>query len=197
LTRMLFCRVGWMPKYQGEKDSQGKVDIQGGGKFVPEHGFGYEMYNFLPDDQGNVYGYVRGGGKMDIDRLGAKRGDKSISQVLVIWVATHPKEGGMCIVGWYNDATVFRSHQPCPQHLTGKRPLPDRSYQWGFRVVAKYGDTLLLGENNRTFLVPQATEDSSGMGQRHIWYADEKKDQALRQRVLEYVENKGHQRSGY
>jgi hypothetical protein len=188
---MLFCRVGWMPRYQGEKD------IQGGGVFVDEHGFGYEMYNFLPDDQGNFYGYVKGGAEMNIERLGAKQGDKSVSQVLVIWVATHPKEGGMRMVGWYNNATVFRSHQPCPQHLTGKRTLPDKSYQWGFRIVAKYGHAVLLGENDRTFPIPQATKDSSGMGQKNIWYADEPKDQALCQKVLEYIQNRGRQLSGY
>lgn len=179
MTKMLFCRIGWMPDYRGERD------IQGGGEFVDEHGYGFELYNFLPDDQGNLYGYVRAGRKMSIERLGTRPKADSVSAVLVIWVATHPS-GGMRIVGWYRNATVFRSLQPCPGHLIDERPLPEND-KWGFNIFAKCGDAVFLPEDHRTFRIPQATERSAGMGNRNIWYADDPKDQQLCQKVLAYI----------
>ena len=192
MTKMLFCRIGWMPWYRGELDSQGKVNIHGGGSFVHKHGYGHEMYNFLSDDQGNLYGVVEVGDEksMSIERLGARPKAANVSPVLVIWVATHPREGGMRIVGWYKNATVFRRRQPCPQHLIGQRRLPDPNDQWGFRIIAKIAkkeDAVLLAEDERIFVIRQARGGSSGMGQKNIWYADAPRDQQLCQGVLEYI----------
>lgn len=180
MERMLFCRVGWMPYYRGESH------IEGGGEWVEDHGYGYEIYNFKPDEQDNLYGHVEAGREMAIDRLGASHRAESVSPVLVVWVATHPG-GGMRIVGWYKSATVFRELQPCPQHLVGKRPLPEANEHWRFRIVAKQRDAVLVKESERTFPIPKATKYSRGMGEKNIWYADSPKDQDLRQKVLEYI----------
>jgi len=99
---MLFCRIGWMSRYRGLARNE---TIVGGGVFVKEHGYGHEMFNFEPF-RGSVYGYVQPPhDNINISRLGASSKDESIIGVLVIWVA----QG--VIVGWYQDATVYRYHQ--------------------------------------------------------------------------------------
>lgn len=187
MERMLFCRICWMKWY---RDNWKEDRPRGGGSYVDKYGYGHEIYNFLPDDQGNLYGFVEAGSKMSIERLGAKSSDESVSQVLVIWVATHPEEGGMRVVGWYKNATVFRKVQSLPQHLTGRRPLPRSNDTWGFRIVAKQEDSILISEYERNVMIPKATRNSRGIGNRNIWYANDPRDQQLRQQVQEYISKK-------
>jgi len=187
VERMLFCRVGWMKWYKGKLEED---PIHGGGSYVDRYGYGHEIYNFFPDDQGNLYGFVQAGTEMSIEKLGAKSSDKSVSQVLVIWVAAPPSDYGMRVVGWYKNATVFRRVQSCPKHLTGQRPLPDPHDHWGFRIAARQKEAALLREDERTFVIPKGKGGGSGMGQKNIWYADAPKDQQLRQKMLEYISRK-------
>ena len=199
MGRMLFCRVGWMKRYEDKLEED---PIHGGGSYVDKHGYGHEIYNFLRDDQGNLYGFVEAGSnkmsiavKMAIERLEAKSSDESVSQVLVIWVAAPPRDSSMRVVGWYKNATVFRRVQSCPQHLNGQRSLPDPNDHWGFRIAAKQKDAVLLPEGERTFEIAKAKGGCSGMGQKNIWYADALKDQKLRQEVLNYISRKGSETS--
>ncbi len=41
---ILVLNVGWMDKYKGLTDDE----ITGGGDYVKKHGWGAEIYNFLP-----------------------------------------------------------------------------------------------------------------------------------------------------
>jgi hypothetical protein len=52
---MIFLRIGWMNRYQGQTAND---QITGGGAFVKEHGYGHEIFNFQPF-QGRVFGYVQ------------------------------------------------------------------------------------------------------------------------------------------
>lgn len=100
-----------MKNYQGITDDD---YIHGGGKYVSEHKFGHEIFNFTEHD-GYFYGYVQPPGYViNIDRLGAHPGDDWIDDVLVVWVATAP-EGGSVIVGWYQHARIYRYHQNAPR----------------------------------------------------------------------------------
>ena len=185
MERMLFCRVGWMNYYQGNLEED---PISGGGWYVDHYGYGHEIYNFLPDDEGNLYGFVEVGGEMSIWRLGAKFDESSMRGVVVIWCATPAQ--GLYVVGWYKNATAFRRSQPCPTHLVGKRPLPRSDDHWTFRFIARQKDAILLPANERSFEVPRATASSGGFGRKNIWYADSDGDEPLRERVLEYISSK-------
>lgn len=126
MTPLLFCNVGWMSRYQGLRGQPDK--IVGGGQFVDENGTGNEVCNFLPADDGWVYGHVetiKGDLDRDIrlDRLGST--GKQVDHVDVVWTATDPTKGGRRVVGWYRDATVYRSRQQfqkaaSPQHRADK-----------------------------------------------------------------------------
>jgi len=186
MDRMLFCRIGWMQYYQGKLEED---PIHGGGAFVDENGYGHEIYNFLPDDEGNLFGFVQVQGiGMSIWRLGANFDQNSVAGVTVVWCSSLAYD--LYIVGWYNDATAFRYTQPCPAHLVGKRPLPKSDDHWTFRVATKYANAVLLPANERDFQIPIATPTSSGFGRQNIWYADTEADRQFQQKVQEYIQSK-------
>src|SRR5579872_6420614 len=117
---MLFCNIGWMSRYRGLEHQPDK--IVGGGQYVRENDAGAEVCNFLPCDDGYVYGHVetyKGNweDKTGIDReiklqhLGATGAAPFVDGIDVIWTATHPLEKQRRIVGWYKNARVYRKRQ--------------------------------------------------------------------------------------
>lgn len=164
--RVLVCRTAWMDFYRGSKGDK----ASGGGAYVKEEGFGHELFNFLPGADGRFRGYVRPPGQgpvrdqgINIGRLGAVRGADRIDGVTVFWVATHPALGGTRVVGWYDDATVFRAWRPSPK----KRVLPNGE-DAGYMIEASTAK--LLPRDDRTFILPRATSKQSGIGQSNVWY---------------------------
>ena len=137
---VLFLHVGWARAYQGDRDdlptgtfrhlAEGNLDIG-------------EACNFK-SYRGRCYGYSPCGSAIDIERLGARPGASSISNVLVVWTATAPKRGGRYIIGWWHKAKVYR-------HIQMIRPQPRRPE---CVAVAKAGDCHLLADEDRTFRIP-------------------------------------------
>lgn len=189
---MIFFRVGWMRYYAGQNLGD---QIKGGGQFVEDHGYGHEMFNFLPYD-GRNYGYVRppagrkgdpfvDGAGIKLDRISANCRGPSLDGVLVVWVATAPNpDSGTYIVGWYRNATVYRKHQLSP-------PASGRNFKEknvGYYATAISPDAVLLDLPERTFRLPPLKE--GGMGQSNTWYADGAKHVGLRRKVLQYIETR-------
>lgn len=188
---MLFLRIGWMRFYEGHSDDD---KIHGGGAFVREHGYGHEMFNFLPFNA-RCYGYVRttGGGADSafVDGAGIKlerivpeaKRDRELPGVLVVWVSS-PREGGTFIVGWYRNATIYREHQAPPN---GSNRIY-KGEQFGYYVSADVNDVRRLEATARNFPVPY--HQKGGIGQSNVWYANEpEQHQALRLEVLRYVQS--------
>jgi hypothetical protein len=182
---MIFLRIGWMNRYRGKTVND---QITGGGAFVREHGFGHEIVNFKPF-KGKMYGYVQppgtgynqaAGPGINIRSLGASPGDESISDVLVIWVATAP-QGGSVVVGWYENATVYRHWQASP-------PGANRAHggdEFGYYVTADENDATLLRKHERLFPIPRG---KGGMGQANVWYAnDPNEHRQIREKILRYI----------
>lgn len=197
--KILFCNVGWLPLYQGEALDQSKgVQIHGGGRYNKEK-VGFEVYNFSPIDN-DYYGYVEPSERIDIGNLGASSKDDSISGITVVWTAPHPhKEKGNFIVGWYQNATVFREKQ---EHSLDESRKGFNKYY----IRASVGKSKRLDEGSRTFKVPRATEPEvleGGMGQKNIWYAKDLKWQrpdgkledidSFKERVREYIKDNSFQ----
>lgn len=189
VTPMIFFRVGWMRNYMGVSVSD---KISGGGAFVESHGFGYEMFNFLPFNN-MMYGYVRpirGKGAFDdgsgikLERIGGGAADADMGGVLVVWIAKHPK-GGTYLIGWYHNATVYRACQT----LVGKSNRVFRAKKIGYYASAKSSDCVLLDSISRTFMVPSRTKDFPGTS--NVWYADAAATTSLRQNVVAYIEQHG------
>lgn len=175
--RVLFCNIGWMAFYNGLSETD---QITGGGSWVEESGTGGEIYNFT-NETGKYYGFVMFQGQIRIEKLGASWDDDHVSNVLVVWLAKNPKVGGLKIIGWYKNATVYRFAQD-PIHGTSR----DNEGFW-YNVTANAADSLLLPLDERTFSIPRATKYTGGIGQSNVWYCDGEKNSRLRSEVLKYI----------
>jgi hypothetical protein len=147
MAPLFFCNIGWMAHYYGQ---EGRADrIEGGGSYVVEHGRGGEVCNFLPADDGYVYGHVETFGKeadksIHLEALGCK--GLSIGGVDVVWTAKHPREGGRRVIGWYRNATIFRARQEFPKYPSKQHRLDQLG---SYRIRAKKEDAHLLAEDDR------------------------------------------------
>ena len=176
---ILVCRVAWMPYYRSNEEL-----AVGGGAHVNKGKLPHESLNFLPVDD-TYYGYVQyKGKKLGIEKLGAEREDKKVSDVLVVFCAEHPESRDFLVVGWYDDATVYR------QRI--RRPKPRRG------VSFTADDATLAAESERCFRIPRARDnppsDFGGIGHQNIWYGlsnkkarNNKRVQAFRKRLIAYI----------
>lgn len=175
MKRIIFLNIGWMRNYKGITDTD---KIYGGGKYVDDNEYGSEIFNFLPF-KGNMYGYARCSGGINIERIGADPGSNSVKDVLVVWVANSPSIGS-CIVGWYKNAVLFREHQKAPKYS-------NRYYNGGYLgyiAKAKEKDCFLIPVSKRSLKVPRG---KNGIGQRNIWYADNPKNKPFISKVIDLV----------
>ena len=182
---VLVCKVAWMERYQG---ADGDKPIGGGG-FVVDYGFGYEVYNFYPFN-GRLYGYVRApgnSGTFNIDRLSTRaRFAQALGGVTVIWVATSPLDGTTYIVGWYNNATVYRKNRDPEGDLAQARHVltgqGDEFKTCSYQIEADVRDGVCLALDERTFDIPVG-RGKGGMGQARIWYPPDSKAGRLLERI--------------
>ncbi|OUJ69931.1 protein NO VEIN domain-containing protein [Hymenobacter crusticola] len=176
---IIFFNTGWMNRYAGPNNDS----IQGGGKYVQVHKTGGEMFNFKPH-RGMLYGYVQPprGGNIHINRLGAGLSVSSISNVLVVWTATHPVTRGTFVVGWYKSATVYAAYHKVNVTRTSQWNWQGRKH--GYHATAKSQNAVLLLPDARTLAVPRG---KGNMGQSNVWYAD--KNPAFEQEVRDYIQH--------
>ncbi len=172
----IFCNVAWMEYYDGRKGDS----PCNGGKYVVENGYGAELYNFKRH-RNKVYGFVAAhNSTINICRLGANVSDESVSGVRVFWAAT-PEEGGRRLVGWYDDATVYRTFKNRPSAPAfPKKNMP-------YIIAADAGNEHLIPISLRKcpqFLIPNARDAGKngiqwGMGQNPIRYVENSAGQKL------------------
>lgn len=167
---VLFVRVGWMEWYTGPRSGDEKP-VGGGAynrKMVGHEAFNFERFGnrffgyFQPPNEGiRLEGIVANGGSLT-----------SVPGVLVVYVATDPQRHGQRIVGWYQNATVYRSRQPYPpevrQSITSKLDASGLNYETftGFFAETDVTDATLLPTRRRSFRIPKKT----GIGQANVCY---------------------------
>ena len=177
---ILFCNIGWSKEYHGSDDDDVLI---GGGSYVDTNKDGGEAYNFCHFNR-NYYGYVYPNGDISIERIGnVSKKSPYIKDVLVVWMATKPKETGTYIIGWYKQATVYREMQYYNAREYGEN--------YAYHAICSVDNGLLLPVQERTFLVPNAIEagKGKGKGRSNIWYADSLYAQnEIIPKVLEYIE---------
>jgi hypothetical protein len=163
---ILICRVGWMHWYRGLSNAD---PIKGGGSFVQEHGYGHEMFNFS-NHQDMAYGYVQAKNfVIAVDRLGGEYDSESIEHVDVVWVATHPTDGGQLVVGWFRDASVYRNLQEPPNGFD--RSIGEDVARWN--ITANYANVRLLEPDQRVYAIPSTASGLGTIGQSNVFYADD------------------------
>jgi hypothetical protein len=176
---ILFCNIGWMRKYEGREGKSDEI-VGGGGKFAGKYA---EVCNFVVGNDGYVYGHVetlQGGidRKIGLEKIGGS--GESVSGIDVIWTATHPKEGGRRVVGWYQNATVFRERQKFDRLPSEQHKLDEvKSY----RIRARHEDVRRLEVKERTLRMGTG---KGWMGHTPWWFARPRSEQ--RDEVTRFVD---------
>lgn len=196
MDKIVFFNIACMKKYQG---LVGDMAVHGG-DYVNQHEFGGEIFNFQHFHD-KMYGFVEAGWKpepkcINITKLGARRTDQSVSDILVIWVARQSYGGKTLVVGWYGNAKVYRARQKPPANSHRKQPDGDDA---PYCVEAEKENCLLIPQNMRDFqilraaelratgLIPAGQKNAGGIGQSNIYYAQDWYGNQVKPRVLEYV----------
>jgi len=177
---MIFLNTAWMERYEGLLGND--TEIHGGGSYVEEYGYGYEIFNFKKIGN-KVYGYAQPGGYNNLQRLGANKNDEYVEDVMVIFTATH-KDGGTYIVGWYKEATFFRDYQDIN--------LKERKFKneyIGYYAVSNATNVTLLSIDERFSFPMIPRRVKGGMGQSNVWYADTPEMQDFKKEVINHIES--------
>lgn len=177
--RILFANIGWMAHY---RDNTAKDQIKGGGSYRDDDK--HEAFNFLPIN-GKCYGYVQPvkWGGINLSRIEKDCHEDKLSDVLVVWIATHPSAGGTYVIGWYKNANVYKTFQ--------ETKYPQRN-NYNYNIVAKAEDCQLLPILQRSFQVPRANTIGKGfLGQSNVWYADSTNIDVLqfKDEVINYIKS--------
>jgi len=187
MDKMVFFNIAWMKYYRGVTSDD---TPKRGGEYVEEKGFGSEVYNFQPYNS-KMYGFVEAGWNdgellcnININKLGAHRGDDRVSGILVVWVARHGDHPGTVVVGWYENAIIHRERQNAP--LGANRKLPDGEDAIYF-AEADQQNCRLIPSNARNFNIQRARK--GGIGQKNIWYANSQFGKKVKTEILEYIKS--------
>ena len=193
--RILFCNITYMKYYQGITEDDKPTN---GGSYVKDNDDAGEKYNFYVRSNGIVLGFVETkykkgyvDGKNEPKQLhvekitsGVVKKQESLDDVTVIFCARFPEKKETVIVGWYENATVYRYREFYTDPITGVQE---------YNIQARPENVYLIDEENRTFSVPRALNkkenpDSIGFGQANVWYANASADEfAFREQVADYL----------
>lgn len=182
---IIFCNIAYMEHYDIEVVEE---TPKHGGQYVIDTGDALEKYNFHVCDDGKCRGFVETkyrdsykSGKQPnsirIENINPLfKSKSSIDGVTVVFCAHSDIERKTVIVGWYNNATVFRNR--------------DKYNGRDYNLMCDKKDAYILDTNNRTFIVPRATQSDFGFGQANVWYAKEEKASEYVKSVLCYINSK-------
>lgn len=173
MKKMIFLNVGWMKNYSGITRTDRLI---GGGSYPKMKGYGDEIFNFQAH-AGHFFGAC--GKKVKIERLGASPKDRFIGNVLIVWIAK-AKSGGVFLIGWYKNATIYREWQSASNSV-------ERRYKgriFNYFVKARTIDSKLLPEDERILRIPTG---KGGKGEYHVWYADKPNHLKFKQEVMDFI----------
>jgi hypothetical protein len=159
-----------MDKYIGQEPN-----FQANGALYPKtHGFGFEMFNFKPEN-GKMYGYAATSwNTINLAHFGADKHSNSVDDVTVVFVAKG------VIVGYYKNATVFRKPQSLPSEI--KRTYRGEIFE--YNVTADEAGCYCIPPEKR-YGAPKIPR-RPGMG-RHAWFPMGKEWQKFRTELFRYI----------
>lgn len=167
---ILFCNISWMKRYAGRSLKDPPL---GGGGFPVAEGYCGEECNFVPCDDGFVYGHfetIKGGKdrQVRIERLGASPSDDHVDGVDIVWTAPTKGNDPRTVVGWSRNATLYRQRQLFGEDFPSEQHRRDEI--GSYRVRAKSEDVYLLPVQQRRMNLERGPGWS---GQASWWYADD------------------------
>lgn len=179
---ILVCRLTWMNFYASTAE-RGESNHS----YVTDGNVAGESLNFLNYQDAGYEGYVQvkgdsigSPGKVNINRLGARKMESKLDGIIVVFAATHPARGGIRVVGWYSNATVYR--EPITNPKTGSLMSADV----GERTVRITSNAAtLIPTEDRHFQLPRGL---GGIGQSDLWYGLQSSENVkLKELLLEYI----------
>lgn len=174
---IIFINIGWTIHYAGIIDND---PISGGHTYFKDHDIGHELWNFQKTNA-SYYGYIPRSLCPDFRNFSVKKSNKSIDNILVIWVATDPRDKRHKIVGWYKNATIVKKPFTIEhQDITVKCNIKTKAY-----------NGVLLNREQRSFIVPTTSRKRGieGLGRSPIWYGTKEINEQVRKYILNF-ENK-------
>ena len=170
---LVLFNTGWMKHYRGVTRSD---RVFNGGDYVEKNKTGLEIRNFEPL-QGRCYGYASpSGGQVNMRRLDVAPDAPHANDVTVVFTATRP-QGGTVVVGWYQNARVWRTAQ-LRQERRGCFHFAE----------ARREDCTLLEVDERVFRVPRTGRRGEFViGRSNIRYTDELKARPFVRKLLNYM----------
>jgi 5-methylcytosine-specific restriction protein A len=112
------------------------VDLNSG-RYVKEHSVGHEKYNLEPNKiDGLYYGYCPPYGGIGIERLGAKRKELSVNNVIVFYSRKKGKGPDREIIAFTDKATVFRKEQS-GKGMMRQIVIDGKTIDCGYHIVSE------------------------------------------------------------
>lgn len=178
---VLFINIAWMRRYEGHT-LEDPVEGRNFGYLNDQGRTGadaHEQWSFKPID-GSLYGYIPRSPRarpprIEIRRLGARIDEEEVHGVLVVFIARHPMENLLKVIGWYEDAVVHREEV----YSIDRGVLQVRS-----AICAPINQAVVLQVADRHIVIPTAKTEDGGIGQSPLWYADQHPDLVARVREL-------------
>lgn len=183
---LIVCRVSYMKYYKGITADDMPVN---GGSYVTENNDAFEKNNFLRYADGNCYIFVETkcnhvhtadnafAKKIALEQIDpAYKNKDSIDGVRVVLMAFSPVLKKNVVVGWYDNATVYRS----------RIVEPDKTYM----MKCSFADEHLIPDADRTFVVPRAQGNDFGIGQSNFRYIQKvAAAKEYEEQLVEYIES--------
>jgi len=162
---ILVVNIAWMQRYNGPASDDPVVADNFRYFWAEGHppSDAHEQWQFAETD-GNVYGYVPRSSQIAITRIGAEPGDDHVGGVLVVFISRDPAENVLKVVGWYENATVYRR-----EVFTHDRGI--LRVKTGITAAAEAA--IVLPVADRRIVIPTAQREPGGVGQSPLWYGEQ------------------------
>lgn len=162
-------------------------------RYVNDTGNALEKYNFEPTIWNGEKvclgyfepGFTKGGYEKGKRReVHIKKIDNNplkepyIDNVLVIWCSTINDISHSSIVGWYNNAKVYRIPKKLPLNAVPNRGIPQWGYLFNTKTLVHNCVSLSYSEIiSDKWIAPRKNKCGFGFGQSNMWYAREESAQ--------------------
>ncbi len=157
--KLLVVNLSW---FDGDYDKKAKTTASGFGHAKTDP-YVHECFNFK-NKNGTYYASIPGVSSPNIRRLGADGSDNSVSDVFVIFISRDAKSGTRKIIGYYENAIVFKKAQKGPNRLNGQNI---------YYSISAHEAKIFPAARRPVIDGISSYKGSKGLfGQKAIWYPD-------------------------
>ncbi len=171
--KVILCRLAWMTHYRGFEPGYDPGNMN----WIEKDEGCSEQWNFMHGPDGYIRGFVmlqrknKDGnytGTINITKLGSKPNDKFIEGVKVIFFANNPNDKKNYVVGWYDNATVYRTWTRGDNSNSYRKVSGQNEF---FSFLVKKDNAFLFDPDERNIFIPSASSKNIGYpGQSNVFY---------------------------